>query len=80
MIYQDTINAKIFIKLLKRLIKDVGHKIFLIDEKENGFSFTYASKTTNKGEKVLQKSKPCLCSIVRLFYYRVNIIAIKPAL
>lgn len=30
MIYQDNMNAKTFIKFLKRLIKDVGHKIFLI--------------------------------------------------
>lgn len=30
MIYQDNMNAKTFIRFLKRLIKDVGHKIFLI--------------------------------------------------
>lgn len=30
MIYQGTMNAKTFVKFLKRLIKDVGHKIFLI--------------------------------------------------
>jgi transposase len=30
MIYQDNMNGKTFIKFLKRLIKDVGHKIFLI--------------------------------------------------
>lgn len=30
MIYQENMNAKTFIRFLKRLIKDVGHKIFLI--------------------------------------------------
>ena len=30
MIYQDVMNAKTFIRFVKRLIKDTTHKIFLI--------------------------------------------------
>lgn len=32
MIYQDNMNAKTFIRFLERLIKNVGHKIFLIHD------------------------------------------------
>jgi|GEM_PF-3815859 len=36
-------------------------------EKENVFSFAYASKTANKREKVLQTSKDFLCSVIAYF-------------